>query len=79
MPRPGVVFSSLHLQLSSLPLSSALKFMTWICVRTMALDIYKAAVPSCGANTRSSSYNRVLVAFCHEEKGGLASPETDLD
>lgn len=79
MPRPGVVFSSLHLQLSSLPFSSALKFMTWICVRTMALDIYKAAAPSCGANTRSSSYNRVLVAFCQEEKGGLASPETDLD
>lgn len=53
--------------------------MTWLCVRAMALEIYKATMPSCGANTRSGGHNRVLVAFCHGEKGGLALPETDLD
>lgn len=53
--------------------------MARLCVHTMALEIYKATVPSCGANTRSGSHNRVLAAFCRGEKEGLALPETDLD
>lgn len=58
------------LQVSSLPSSSALRFMTRLRVHTVALEIYSAAVPGCGANARSGCYNRVPEAFCQGRKEG---------
>lgn len=79
MPQTWCDIFIFPLQVSSLPSSSASRFMTRLRVHTVALEINSAAVPGCGANARSGCHSRGLEAFCQGEKGGVALPETDLD